>query len=248
VNNQIKTKNLDEPIITTFYANELSERLLMHYYMYDNNEFKSYKMTLGNTLGGFLGAVTINQSNDAVRHSNIVLYNIGDWQPDWIPFNKDFKKIREVNDAIVKREFCSVGNVYSLPWGKVQLYMRPIAQIDSSGDWLLNNFDISFNEIEQNCLNKFSYLHLNGVNSRKDAKKIHFSAQFFKDGRLLRINNEEIILKNDSYDMSIPIKIDGLMPDVISISSNDYFVPSKISDSRDERKLLIFRPQQIILD
>jgi hypothetical protein len=247
-NYQVRQNNINEPRVATFYANELSERLMMFYYMYDYNEFKRYIMTLGNTLGGFLGEVSIKQSNEALNNSNIVLYNLGEWQPDWIPFNKDFKKIREVNTPIVEKKFCPVGEVFDTPWGKIKLYIRPSVLVETSGDWLLNKFTVSLSGVEKSCLKKFNAIELKGDSGRSDVKKISISMTYLKDAKVIGKNNLDLVLVNNKYKLNIPIKLNNNFPDSIEIFSNNYFVPKLISDSEDIRKLLLFKPLTTDLD
>lgn len=244
INEIVKTNDIQEPTIATFYNNELSDRLLMYYYAYDNNEWRVFRMTLGNSLEPLVGKEGINKARKAVSDSNILLYNVGEWPADWIPSNHTYKVARDGTTDLMT-QFCKVGDLYDLPWGQLALYIRPTISLDTSGDWLLDTFSIRFNT-KENCManaNTFQTVSLIGINSRKDLKRINLIARYLKNNKVFGEKQLIFINEKEMYEFMIPSRYNNQTPETIQIQSYDYMIPSKISGSKDTRKLLIFKPE-----
>jgi len=244
VNQKVNEYRINSPIIAAFYNNELSDRLAIYYQAYDNNKLTPYKQYLGNSLGWHLDQVSIDKARSLVLQSNIVFYNLGDWEINWIPFNKNYKEIRNGSKDIVEKYFCKEGPIFDLPWGKVQIYLRPMPLVSATNDdWIIDGTNISLTNTGS-CLNKFSKIVLIGKNNRTELKKYNLKIEYYINDNQIGETELELANSEKKYHIEIPLKINSQLPDRLIMKTNNYLVPCKISASTDCRRLFFFRPDE----
>lgn len=244
VNNIVDEHRIKSPIISSFYANELSARLAQYFHYYSGSKLINYRQILGNSLGSEIDTDSVQFARDAIMKSDIIFYNIGDWNIDWIPANKNYKELRDGSNDLLNNFFCTEGEVFDLPWGELQLYFRPKPVLNLATDkWWTSDSDITI-FIDEKCLNKFSNIVIKGTNNRIDLKEIMIDVTYYKNEN--EIGKREIIFSLDNlYKLVIPLKINNNLPDAIKFDSKNYLIPCETSESSDCRKLLIFNPSEI---
>lgn len=246
--NKVEDYKYKRPIISTFYNSEISDRLSTYFHSYSKNELIEYTQVLGNSMGSNLGPSNIKRAQDEVKKSDIIFYNVGNWPIDWIPFNKDYKKLRDSSENIINKYFCKEGKVYNLPFGAVQLFFKPNAIAESSGDWLISGSEININSNEI-CISKFKKITLKGLNNRNDTSSLLINYDLYSDNKYLDKGNVEVIMNKDIYQLTIPLSSSlGVISNKIIISSNNVLVPCKINKTSDCRSLLLWAPNSIIIE
>ncbi len=248
VNQKVDEYSLNNPTISSFYSNEISGRLTQYYHYYYENKSIKYKQILGNSLGPNLGNKSIEYARRSVQNSNIIYYNVGYWEPDWIPSNKNYQELRDNSNDLIEKYFCPAGDVFNLPWGKMRIYFKPQADIKVTTDnWIASETEINLLS-DLDCLNKFNRIVIEGKNNRKEKKNITIFATYYLSGEKIADKIFTFTNTGSNYRFLIPIKIDSKTATSIKLTSNDFFVPCKISKSGDCRRLLINQPQSITIE
>lgn len=245
VNDKVDEYNIRKPVISAFYNNEVSGFLAMYYHEYDKNKLIYYNQYLGNNLGWNLDQKSLDDARRALDISNIVFLTVGDWPVNWIPFNKNANALRDNSVDVVEKNFCRDGPEFNLPEGKMLVYFRPSVAISRTTDnWLEATTNIEFTA-SRDCQKKFNTVMLRGKTGRYDKDKFTLQLRYFIANKEIGNNQIEIGSNNSIYEITIPLQFDNAYADKISVQSNDYMSPCKISSSPDCRELLFRSPDEV---
>lgn len=195
-------------------------------------------------LGGSIFTIKESEAINALKKSDIFVFNLGEYPVSSYPFDNDMRQIRPKLRELADQQFIRLGD-YDFYDSTYRVYARPDFSMDgASGDWITAQGMVV--KIPNQVAKIADKIELSGTfNPNWLSPKTKIYATFQNAAGQKISLDAKMNLSGDRYLIQCNLPQNWFGEALrIQFTFSDYFIPKKLGINEDERKLVIMAPTE----